>query len=40
MVLLEMIKDLGYLEQTKYLELNEEYDHLARQIYRLKESWK
>lgn len=40
MVLLEMIKDLGYLEATKYQELNEEYDHLARQIYRLIESWK
>lgn len=40
MVLLEMIKDLGYLENEVFQELNETYDHLARQIYRLLESWK
>ena len=40
MVLLEMIKDLGYLEQTKYQELNDNYDHIARQLFRLIESWK
>ena len=39
-VLIEMIKDLGYMEETKYQELNEKYDHLSRQIYRLIESWK
>ena len=40
MVLLEMIKDLGYMEETKYREVNEQYDHLSRQLYRLIESWK
>ena len=40
MVLLEMIKDLGYMEETIYQELNETYDHLARQLFRLIESWK
>ena len=39
-VLLEMIKDLGYLENDVFQELNEMYDHIARQIYRLIESWK
>ena len=39
-VLLEMIKDLGYLENKVFQELNETYDHIARQIYRLRESWK
>ena len=39
-VLLEMIKDLGYLEHEVFQELNETYDHIARQIYRLIESWK
>ncbi len=39
-VLLEMIKDLGYMEETKYQEFNEKYDHLSRQLYRLIENWK
>ena len=39
-VLLEMIKDLGYIEAKEFEEMYETYDHLARQIYRLIESWK
>ena len=39
-VLLEMIKDLGYMEAKEFEEVYETYDHLARQIYRLIESWK
>ena len=40
MVLIEMIKDLGYLENDVYQELNETYDHIARQLYRLLDNWK
>ena len=39
-VLLEMIKDLGYMEAKEFEEVYETYDHLARQLYRLIESWK
>ena len=39
MVLLEMIRDLGYIEKENYEELNEKYDHVTRQIYRLIEKW-
>ena len=39
-VLLEMTKDLGYMEAKQFEEVYETYDHLARQIYRLIESWK
>ena len=39
-VLLEMIKDLGYMGNDVFQELNEIYDHIARQIYRLIESWR
>ena len=39
-VLLEMIKDLGYLESRVFQDLNETYDHIGRQLYRLIESWK
>ena len=40
MVLIEMIKDLGYLENDVFQELRETYDHIARQIYRLLANWK
>ena len=40
MVLIEMIKDLGYLENNVFQELSETYDHIARQIYRLLDNWK
>ena len=39
-VLLEMIKDLGYMDNEVYQKLNEKYDHVGKQIYRLIESWK
>ena len=39
-VLLEMIKDLGYLKEEIFQETYETYDHLARQLFRLIESWK
>jgi len=31
-VLIEMLRDLGYMEETKYQEFYEKYDHLSRQI--------
>ena len=39
-VLIEMIKDLGYMEEQVFQEKFEVYDHIARQIYRLIENWK
>ena len=39
-VLLQMIKDLGYLEKELFQELYETYDHLGRQLFRLIEKWK
>ena len=39
-VLLEMIKDLGHMETKEFEEMPETYDHLAKQLYRLIESWK
>ncbi len=39
-VLLEMIKDLGYLEETIFEYTYDTYDHIGRQLYRLIESWK
>ena len=38
-VLLDMAKDLGYIEDTKYLELGKSYEILGKQLYRLKETW-
>ena len=40
MVLLEMIKDLGYMKDEIFQELSESYDHIARQLFRLIENWK
>ena len=40
MVLLEMTKDLGYMNNAMYQELNEAYDHIARQLFRLIKNWK
>lgn len=39
-VLLDMIKDLGYIEISEYNILKEDYDHLGRQINRLIKSIK
>ncbi len=38
-VLVDMAKDLGYLENDAYRELAEEYKILSKQIYRLMERW-
>lgn len=34
-----MTKELGYIEETKYLELSRSYEILGKQLYRLKETW-
>lgn len=39
-VLLEMLRDLEYLEKGAYEELNEAYDHVGRQLYKLIQTWK
>ena len=39
-VLLEMIKDLGYMEEKLFEQTYETYDHIGRQLYRLIENWK
>ncbi len=38
-VILEMLKDLGYIEEKSYQELTEAYDHVGRQLYKLIHSW-
>ncbi len=38
-VLIKMVKDLGY-NIPEYEELNEEYDHLGRQLNKLIQTWK
>lgn len=35
----DMTKELGYIEDTKYLELSRSYEILGKQLYRLKETW-
>jgi four helix bundle protein len=39
-VLVDMAKDLGYLESVAYRELAEEYQILGKQLYRLMERWR
>ena len=39
-VLLDLIKDLGYIGESKYQELEEEYEIIGRQLYRLRETTK
>ena len=38
-VLVDIAKDLGYLDQDLYRELAEEYQILGKQLYRLMERW-
>ena len=38
--LLELSKDLGYIEERKCEKLIEQYDILGKKIYRLIENWK
>ena len=39
-VILDMVKDLAYLQESEYKELSDEYDHLARQLQILATKWK
>ena len=39
-VLIELSKDLGYIEESKYQELEEAYEVIGRQLYRLRETSK
>ena len=38
-VLLEMVRDLGYVEANIFEHLNREYEIFGKQIYRLKQAW-
>ena len=40
LVILDMVQDLGYIEEVQHQELTEEYDHLARQLNVLAAKWK
>ena len=37
-VLAELCKDLGYIEESTYLTLNEQYEIVGKQLYRLREA--
>ena len=39
LVLLDMTKDLGYITETQYEQLNRGYTVIGKQIYRLREAW-
>jgi S23 ribosomal protein. len=39
-VLLEMSKDLGYIQEEEYIKLYESYDELGKQLYALHVKWK
>ncbi len=39
-VVIDMIRDLGYLNEEQYNQIHEEYDHLGRQINKLIQTWK
>ncbi len=38
-VLLEIVKDLGYIQEEEYKELFNRYDELGKQLYRLHQNW-
>ena len=38
-VLIELAFDLGYIEEEDYLDLQEQYEILSKQLYRLMERW-
>ncbi|TEB08337.1 hypothetical protein Psch_02233 [Pelotomaculum schinkii] len=38
-VLVELVKDLGYIDNKTYSELSQEYEVVGKQIYRLREAW-
>ena len=39
-VLLELAKDLGYIQEDVFGKLFEQYDELGKQIYSLHQKWK
>ena len=39
-VLLELGKDLGYIQDKEYITLFEQYDELGKQLYSLHLKWK
>ena len=39
-VLIDLVKDLGYIGEAKYQELEEAYEVISRQLYRLRETSK
>ena len=39
-VILDMVKDLDYLDDEKFEQFKERYDHLGRQINKLIHTWK
>ena len=39
-VLVDMIREIGYITEQQHRELKEEYDHLGRQINKLVQTWK
>lgn len=39
-VLIELSKDLGYIDEDRYQELEEAYETIGRQLYRLREATK
>jgi four helix bundle protein len=38
-VLLEIVKDLGYIQEEEYINLFNKYDEFGKQLYRLHENW-
>jgi len=40
MVLLDMTRDLGYLDKETHQNYTEQYDKLGRKIYKLIQAWK
>ena len=39
-VILEFCRDFGYIEEVDYARMNQEFDIIGKQIYRLRESYK
>ena len=38
-VLIDLIKDLGYIDNQVHSELSQEYEIVSKQVYRLREAW-
>ena len=39
-VLIELCRDLGYIEDSQYQEIEAEYEVISKQLYRLRENIK